>query len=327
MNPYRPENRKNRKPALAPEVLEGRELMTGGVGDTFAIIPATIARPGGQATVSFNLDPKMFTDPGNKPFLLGIDVAPGKGSGALPRIVSVTTPAGKTLPVIHAAFDPSVKKTGASASNTSSSATLVTIPGLIAGKAAGHAKGAGTAAQSFTYRVNIDSTPKSSGGILVGFYLPGNAGGGGVVNQADLNAIKYGIGANANDTTGRYSFDADVNRNGIINQADLLLAEKNFGVGTTVSPVISANLDPASVTDAKNRVTNQPTVHVTGAATPGASVTYSATGVTASTAVADATGKYSIILPLNTGANTFNVIAADGFNQRITGSIASITRI
>ena len=32
------------------------------------------------------------------------------------------------------------------------------------------------------------------------------------------------------------------------------------------------------------------------------------------------------MLPLNTGANTFNVVATDGFGQKITGSIASITR-
>ncbi len=320
MNSSRTNPRRPRTLALAAEILEGRELMTGGVGDTFAIIPATIAKAGGHASVSFNLDPKLFTDPGNKPFLIGIDVAAGSGSTANPRVMSVTTPGGKTLPVTHAAFDASVKRTGAAAGSATSSAALVTIPGVKVAPAKG-AKGL----PSYTYRVNVAAMGATSGTVLVGFYLPGNAGGGGVVNQADLNAIKFGLNTNANDTTGKYSFDADVNRNGIINQADLLLAQKNFGVGTTVSPVISANLDPASVTDAKNRITTNPSIHITGTATPGASVTYAATGISPTTAIADATGKYSVILHLNTGANTFNVVATDAFNQRITGSIAAVT--
>ena len=82
----------------------------------------------------------------------------------------------------------------------------------------------------------------------------------------------------ANDTTGKYSFDADANRNGKIDQQDLAIAQKNLGVGTTVSPVISANLDPTSVADPKNRITNIPTVHITGTATPNATIAYAVPG-------------------------------------------------
>ena len=325
MNQSRPQNRKPRVAAPSAELLEDRKLMTGGVGDTFAIMPATITKAGGHATVSFNLSPSLFTDKGNKPFVLGIDIAAGTGSSALPKVLSVTTPTGKTLSVAHAAFDASVKKTGASASNTVSSAGLVTIPG-ITGKLVKSTTKGGAATQSYVYKVNVETTGKTSGAVLVGFYLPGDADGSGVVNQVDLNAITYGLGTNANDTTGKYSFDADVDRNGVINAADMAIARKNLGIGTTVSPVISANLDPGSVSDAKNRITSNSSVLITGAATPGATIAYTATGVPTTTAIADTTGNYKVNLPLNTGANTFNVVATDGFDQKITGSIASITR-
>ncbi len=314
MNPSQTNPRRPRTPALAPERLEGRDLMTGGVGSTFAIIPATISQAGGHATVSFNLDPKLFTDPGNKPFVLGVDVAANQGSKANPVIRSVTTPTGKVLGVTHSPFDSHVTRTGSGVANKMSSASLVTIPGL---------PPAGS--KSFTYKVNVDALDKTSGTILLGFYLPGDATGGGVVNQASLNAIKYGLNTNANDTTGKYSFDADTNRDGAINQQDLNVAQKNFGIGTTVSPVISANLDPASVTDAKNRISTNSVVHVTGTSTPNASVTYSETGQVPVTAISDAKGNYSIMLKLTTGKNTFNVVATDSFNQKITGSINSIT--
>ncbi len=314
MKTSRTDPRRPRTPALAPERLEGRELMTGGVGDTFAIMPATISKAGGHAVVSFNLSPKLFTDPGNKPFVLGIDVAANSGSSANPKLLSVTSPTGQTYKAVHATFDPKVTRTGVQSTNPLSSAGLITLPGLPA-----------KTAKSFTYKVNVASIGQTSGAILVGFYLPGDSQGVGTVNQAGINAIKYGLGTSANDTTGKYSFDADVNRNGRIDQTDLSIAQKNFGVGTTISPVISANLDPNSVSDAANRVTHVSNVHITGTATPGASITYSEPYTVPVTTLADATGNYSINLKVNPGANTFSVVATDAFNQRITGSIASIT--
>ena len=76
MNSSNQKPRRLRSPALNPELLEKREMMTGGVGDTFAILPATIKKAGGQTSVSFTLDPKLFTTNGKKPFVIGIDVAP-----------------------------------------------------------------------------------------------------------------------------------------------------------------------------------------------------------------------------------------------------------
>jgi Bacterial Ig domain/Dockerin type I domain len=329
MNPSSPKSRRRRTPSLAPELLEGRELMTGGVGSTFAIIPATITTAHGHATVSFNLDPKLFTDPGNKPWILGIDVAPNTNSSVVPTITSVVAPNGKSLPVAHATFDPSVTKTATTSASKVSSAALVTVPGLPApSTAAGTAKNGQPVkakAVSDTYKVTVSGLDKNVGGVLLGFYMPGDANGAGIVNQADLNAIAYGMNTNSSDTTGKYSFDADANRNGKIDQTDLAIAKKDLGVGTTVSPVISANLDSSNVVDPKNRVTNNGSVHITGAATPNSTLTYSLPNGYSVATTADATGNYSVTLNLLPGANTFSVTATDAFNQKITGSISPIT--
>ena len=55
-------------------------------------------------------------------------------------------------------------------------------------------------------------------------------------------------------TNAKYVFDADVNRDGVINNTDLQIARENLGVTTKVSPVVSVNLDPAS-DPAANRTT------------------------------------------------------------------------
>ena len=313
MNSSRPD-RKPRTPSLKAEALETRQMLTGGVGSTFAILPATISKAGGQVSVSFTLNPTLFTSPGNKPFILGLDVAPGTGSKINPSIKSVTTPTGQTLNVTHAAFDQSVKRTGVQGSTTQSSAALVTIPGLQA-----------KTAKSFTYKVNVTGLQQTSGSILVGFYLPGDADGNGTVNQSDLNAIRYGLNTSASDTTGKYSFDADSNRTGMINNQDLAIATKNLGVSTTVSPVISANVTPSQMVDPKARITNSNKVTITGTATPGATITYSETGIVPLNIVADKTGAYTADLPLLTGINSYNVATSDAFNQKISGSINTIT--
>ena len=313
MKPSRP-TRRLRTPSLAPERLEDRQMMTGGVGSTFAIIPATISKAGGSVSVSFSLNPSLFTDKGNKPFILGLDVAPNTNSSANPMLKSVTTPTGQTLSVTHSAFDPKVKRSGVEGSSALTSAALVTIPGLPT-----------KSSKSDIYKVNVQALGKTSGAILVGFYLPGDADGNGAVNSADINAIKYAMNSNATDTTGKYSFDADANRDGMVTSQDLAIAQKNLGIGTTVSPVISANVAPSMMVDPNNRITNLSNVTVTGAATPGATVTYSETGETAVSTTADSTGNYSINIPLLTGSNTYSVSTSDAFKQVISGSINAIT--
>ena len=66
----------------------------------------------------------------------------------------------------------------------------------------------------------------------------------GQVTQADLKTIKEDKGMTAENSN--YNFDADVNRDGVINGQDLKLAKEDLGASTAVSPVVSVNLDPAS---------------------------------------------------------------------------------
>ena len=315
MNPSDRKPRRPRSPALNPELLEKREMLTGGVGDTFAILPATIKKAGGQTSVEFTLDPKLFQSNGKKPFVLGIDVAPGTSASTNPVVKSVTAPNGKTLAVQHSVFDPKVSRTGVQSGSKMSSAALVTIPGFN-----------GKSTKPLVYKVNVSALDKSAGDLLVGFYLPGDSSGSGTVNQASINSVQYALNTNANDTTGKYNFDADANRDGRIDKKDLKLTKQNMGVTITVSPVISADLSPNGITDPKQRISNVPNVVVTGTATPGASITYSATGLTTQTVAADATtGAYSVPLQLNVGSNIYSVEATDDFKQKISGTIAAIT--
>ncbi len=111
----------------------------------------------------------------------------------------------------------------------------------------------------------------TSGTYLVGFYLPGDVGGTGTVTQSDIKTIKSEHGLTA--VSSNYTFDADANRDGVINNKDVQIARENLGVTTKVSPVVSVNLDPASDPGA-NRTTNFSTVHFAGTTTPDATVTF-----------------------------------------------------
>lgn len=322
MNPSQPTPKRRRTPILAAEALETRQLMTGGVGNTIAIVPTTINKAGGQVAVSFTLDPKLISVPkGKKSFVLGLDVAPDSGSKAAPVIKAVT--AGRqALKVENAVYDKKVQKATNDGNGNRSSATTVTIPtkDLQAGK-------------PVTYKVKIAAAGKTTGDVLVGFFLPGDADGSGVVDQADRNATNYAMGsvatskANAAAATSNYDFDIDANRNGRIEKADLKFVNKNMGVKIFVSPVITANLDGLSDSGQPDRITNIREVGISGTVTPGASVTYSEASdkTVPVTTVADAAGNYSVKIALGDGSNTFKVSTSDGFGQKIVGTIAPIT--
>ena len=122
-----------------------------------------------------------------------------------------------------------------------------------------------------------------------------------------------------------YNFDADVNRDGVINGQDLKLAKEDLGASTAVSPVVSVNLDPASNPELDG-TTPYSSVVYEGNATPGATITFldQASGVTTTTTAAAKTGTYSITVPLVTGSNTFTVTTMDAFGQSITGAITPV---
>jgi hypothetical protein len=279
----------------------------------FALVPGSITTPGGSATISFTIDPSQFTLPRHA-LTLGVDIAAINGSTIKPFISSINSPHGTGVAqAFHSIYDPHL------------------LHAQVAGGAGTNAVLAPISLRSHsftspvTYTVNIQALSGSSGQFIVGFYLPGDANGDGVVSQADLQIIRGENGALAGDS--RYTFDADANRDGRIGPIDLTFARQNLGVKTTVTPVVTANLDPASVTGGTGRTTSLSTVHFSGQATPGAAITYtdSVSTIAPVHTTVDPTGNYSINVPLAPGTNTFTVSAADGFGQTVTGQISPVT--
>ncbi len=311
--------RVRRQLSPAPELLEDRVVLSNGEGSTFAIMPGTIATAGQVASTSFKIDPTLFSSPAKSgKIVIGIDIAPATQqtstgstttSSLTPQIVSVTDGSGHVIQAEHTKYDPKVAKAN-KLGNSPTSAVLVTLNVPKTGQPAND------------YAVQIKGLNNTTGTYLVGFYLPGDVAGTGTVAKSDLQTIRKDHNMTAENAN--YNFDADVNRNGVINQQDLMVAQENLGVSTKVDPVVSVNLDPAS-DPAANRTTPFSTVHFAGDATPDATVSFydQASGTTTNT-TANSTGAYSIMVPLISGSNTFTVTTMDGFGQSITGAISPV---
>jgi hypothetical protein len=311
MNPPIASNRRDRKAQVALESLEGRQLLTGGAGNNIAIMPGNISTAGGTASIKFTIDPKNFTVPHGS-FTLGIDVAGNSGTSVKPSIVSVFDQNGHRVQTKHSLYDPHVQRTN---TNLGMQTSAVLVPISLP---------RGDTTTPVTYTVNVTGMQKSSGQFLLGFYLPGDVAGTGTVNQADYNATRSIVNANAN--TRNYNFYADANRDGRINGTDLSIVRKNMGVSVTISPVVSSNLNPASVNVPNTRNTNDSTVNFTGVATPGATVIYTNDGNgQATSTTANSKGNYSINVGLVSGSNTFTLTTHDSFGQSISGSIQPVT--
>jgi hypothetical protein len=311
MNPSHTSRRTKRAVRLAPEALESRALMTGGAGNTFAILPGEVLKPGGSAVVKFTIDPTHFHLPSGK-LTLGIDVAPDPTGTLHPAIGGVIAPNGAPVRTVHSVYDRHVTTTqaGLGRGTTAVLAQIQLDPA--------------NPTKPVTYEVDVKGVLDSSGKFLLGFYLPGDANGDGTVNAADLTAIRSAL--NANSTSKNYSFDADANRDGRIGMNDLHVAQLNQGVSLDIAPDVGANLDPAGMLDANQRVSRNPTAHFTGSLTPGASVTYAEVNnkVKPVSTTADAKGHYSITVPLAAGPNTFKVTTMDAFGQSISGTLAPV---
>jgi hypothetical protein len=314
--------RTRRRPSLAPELLEDRMVLSNSQGSTFAIMPAAITTAGQATSTPFTISPSLFTPGPHGKITLGVDVSaltpagstgsnlPSTATAVKPEIVSVTSSTGQVIPVQHTRYYAKIARAN-HLGNTPTSAVLFTIKAPRTGEAPAD------------YTVQVKGLEHSTGNYLLGFYLPGDANGDGTVNKTDITTIKSLIGDAA--TSSNYSFDADVNRDGIINQKDVRLAEQNMGATTQVNPVASVNLDPAS-NPSLNRTTPYSTVHFAGKVTPDATVTFannSNSGAT-TTVTADSTGAYSIMVPLVSGSNTFSVTTHDGFGQSISGQISPV---
>jgi hypothetical protein len=310
----RPRTRRRSQATPCAEALEGRSLLSAGVGDTFALIPATIAKPGGTTAVQFTINPSEWTLPRHA-LTLGIDVAAAPSSTVKPFIESIDNPHGAIVPqAFHSIYDPHV--THAQVANGAGTSAMIVPISLRPHDFQ----------SPVTYTVNVQGQSNTSGAFLLDFYLPGDVNGDGAVNAQDIALVKQSLNSVAGDN--RYNFDADANRDGRVGQIDLAFTRQNQGVATIVQPSLSAVVSPASLTDVNNRVTNQPSVQFTGTTTPGASIQYTPAGATApvATTVADGKGNYSLAVPVAPGVNNFVVSSTDGFGQTISGPISPVTR-
>jgi len=306
MHPTNPKPRRRPRATPSPEALEARGLLTGGAGNTFALVLGTITEAGGAAAQRFTIDPNHFSKPSGQP-ILGIDITGQNQSSVDPRIVGVD--AAGTITAQGTGGARGRRGAGLRLSRgPRSNAVLATMDGN---------------SQPAEYSVRIAARRRTSGGFLIGFFLPGDVDGNGVVEMADVDATRAALGARADQT--RYVFDADANRDGRITRADVTLTRRNLGARTNVTPVLTADLDPASA--GADRVSTTARVRLTGTATPGASITYADVAQQAPTAMttADAAGAYSIELVLTPGSNTFRVTSTDAFGQTISGQIAPVT--
>src|SRR5438128_12355098 len=90
MIPNRTKTQTRRRPLfrIEAEALEGRQLLTGGGGNTIALSKGTIAAVGGTTTSPFVVESGHFTVPNHR-MTLGIDVVANTGSTIVPKVASV----------------------------------------------------------------------------------------------------------------------------------------------------------------------------------------------------------------------------------------------
>ncbi len=304
--------RGRRKLSPGTESLESKTVLSAGMGSTFAIDPGVIAKAGGASTVKFTINPADFQAPKGGKLVIGIDVAASTNSSAKPSIVSVTSSNGSPVRLQHGRYSKALVKAN-NLSSRDTSAVLATIQVPKSGQ------------KPINYTVHVKGLNKTSGQYLVGFYLPGDLSGDGIVDKTDVESLTKLLGASS--TSSNYSFDADSNRDGKITVQDMKPALSNVGGKVTISPVVQVNLDPASDSGLQDRITNIRTVTLTGTASPNAKITFVETGGKAPTVqtTADASGKFSVQETLGDGSNVFSVTSTDSFGQTISGNIAAIT--
>ena len=309
------DQRSRRRPTYRPsaEALEARRVLTGGAGAVFADLPATISTPGATVALPFTIDPAHFKVP-HGTMTLGIDVSGNGTTPASPLITSVLDAKGHPLPIHHTTYPASVSKLLGGKTQSSAVTVTLNLSALRHGKS-----------QSFS--VVVASAGGSTGSLHVGFYLPGDAAGNGVVTQSDIKTIQAAQNIVAGGST--YNVDVDANRDGQITKADLAMARGNLGVSTTIDPTLTGAPSPASAVDAKTLNTSIQDLGFSGVATPGATVTATAISGGAPTvkATAGSDGTYNMVLHLSAGANSFTISSTDAFGQTNTGVIPQINYV
>ena len=315
MNPFRSNPRRRRKTEFGPELLESRELLTGGRqhlrDHPRDDRPSRTGRPrsSSRSTRRTSRCPR-------RAITLGIDVVADSGSTVKPLIASVDDPHGNIVPqTFHSIYDPHLTH-------------------LAGGQRDGHQRRA-VAAEALPAR-------------------PDQAG--------DLHRQRPGRGQDQRRLPARLLPARRRQRRRHREQDRPPDRQERAGRprrparSTTSTPTPTATAGSARstwpspsrtwgsrrtsrrssrptttrrTTSAGRRPGRPPsnTAHFTGTATPGATITYTETAnkVPATTTTADATGNYSIIVPLATGTNTFKVVSTDAFGQTISGTLAPVT--
>ncbi|WP_165248172.1 Ig-like domain-containing protein [Paludisphaera soli] len=312
MNESREQQRNRRKPALAVDALEERRVLSAGMGSTFAIVPGVIAEAGQTSSSEVRLDTTHFTPGARGRIVVGIDVAADPGSSVKPEVTAVRSATGRNLGFQRSMYSQTIVKSQGLLSPRSSAVTA-TLTTPKEGQA------------PVSYKVDVRGMTSANGAYLLGFYLPGDADGDGLVSRDDVQKIATLFGRSSTDDG--YEFDADANRDGKIDMRDLRMAGQNVGAKTIISPVTSVNLDPASDSGISDRITNQRVVKFKGTASPNSQITFvEAAGKSpGGTTTVGADGNYTIDVQLGDGSNSFKVTAADAFGQVISGSIAAVT--
>jgi hypothetical protein len=305
-------SRRPRRASVGAEVLESRSLLTGGAGSIFAMIPATVATAGQTVSVPITISPPLVQAARGK-LLLGIDISPQQASKVAPKVVSVDNAQGHSVGrLTHGRYDRTLSRQ--LGGKTQTSAVLVSLNHLPTQP--------GGSAQ---FTVKVTGANQTTGSLELGFYLPGDVDGDGVVSKQDVSSVRAAMGAHYGSP--KYKMDADANRDGRIDSTDLNDARRNLGAAVTVDPNITGGIDSSIFSDPQQRITNDSSVTLTGTATPGALITINQLeGKTATIkGTADPTGHFAIAVPLAPGGNSLEVTVADGFGQSNTGLLLPIT--
>ena len=106
MNPSRPNRKRRTASPFAPELLETRQMLTGGVGSTFAIIPGHDLQGERPGLGLVQPQPGLLHRPGQQAVSARIWTSPRDEFDGQPVITSVVTPDGQgRCRSAHAAYD------------------------------------------------------------------------------------------------------------------------------------------------------------------------------------------------------------------------------
>jgi hypothetical protein len=271
------------------EVLEGRLLLTGQPGSTFAAFHGVLSPSNQIEQLPITIAPTDFQTTASKA-LLGFEVQGAQGSLLDPAAVRIFTDTGTPI-------TPSYLKT-----HVGGGAESVVLASLPIG----------------SYNVSVSGLDSSLGGYDLNVFMVGDANTDHSVSTSDTGIIQALAGSNS--ASSNYLSGADANLDGLITSLDYALALRNLGVSTSVTPLsLAVALSPASPTLGDGTVlTNVAASILEGTTEPGAQVSVDVDGAGtfgAGSTIADGAGHFSLPITLQAGPGVLTVRARDAFGQ------------